>query len=164
MSHNLEKNEFTELLKQNEDDLVTRLVYADWLEENGYCEEAERHRLWNDAKKWMVDFSNRCKSEIHAKWKSWANSESEFEEWVRDGDNGPMSYQELIDLGKAAYDEADRDNNGEITDLTTFCGDRESMMEHLMRERRDFWNNWSIITGNPLPDKFENLAYFRCAC
>jgi hypothetical protein len=29
---------------------------------------------------------------------------------------------------------------------------------------RDFWINWSIVTGVALPPDFEEKSFFRCAC
>lgn len=46
-----ERDAFVQALAQNEDDEVTRLVFADWLEEHGEEEEAQRMRKWKEAKK-----------------------------------------------------------------------------------------------------------------
>lgn len=44
------KEQFLALLQANEDDTLGRLMYADWLEEQGEHEEAERQRKWPAAK------------------------------------------------------------------------------------------------------------------
>ena len=36
-----ERNAFLKALEENEDDTLTRLVYADWLDEHGQAERAE---------------------------------------------------------------------------------------------------------------------------
>ena len=50
------KAKLIEMLEADEDDVETRLVYADLLEELGEDDEAERQRDWNDSKQWMVEF------------------------------------------------------------------------------------------------------------
>jgi uncharacterized protein (TIGR02996 family) len=66
---------FLRALAQDEDDDATRLVYADWLDEHGDHEEADRQRRWPAARQWLV----RCCS---------ANSE--------------ISYHDLIEFGRQA--------------------------------------------------------------
>lgn len=48
---------FLKALEENEDDLTTRLVYSDWLEEQGEYEEADRQRRWPGAKAWLKQFA-----------------------------------------------------------------------------------------------------------
>lgn len=45
---------FLKALADHEDDTMTRLVYADWLDEQGEHEEADRQRKWPAAKEWLV--------------------------------------------------------------------------------------------------------------
>ncbi len=47
---------FLKALAQNEDETTTRLVYADWLDERGEHEEADRQRKWPVAREWLVQF------------------------------------------------------------------------------------------------------------
>ena len=54
-----ERDAFLEALARNEDDTPTRLVYADWLDEQGEHEEADRQRKWPAAKEWLVRFCRR---------------------------------------------------------------------------------------------------------
>jgi uncharacterized protein (TIGR02996 family) len=50
------RDAFLKALAENEDDIATRLVYADWLDEQGEHEEADRQRKWPAAKQWLVRF------------------------------------------------------------------------------------------------------------
>jgi uncharacterized protein (TIGR02996 family) len=50
------RDAFLKVLADNEDDTTTRLVYADWLDEQGEHEEADRQRRWPAAKEWLVRF------------------------------------------------------------------------------------------------------------
>jgi uncharacterized protein (TIGR02996 family) len=45
---------FLKALAADPDDAATRLVYADWLDEHGEHEEADRQRRWPAAKEWLV--------------------------------------------------------------------------------------------------------------
>ena len=57
-----EQEAFLKKLAENEDDTALRTDYADWLEEQGEYEEADRQRTWPDAKVWLVEFANRDRS------------------------------------------------------------------------------------------------------
>ena len=52
----IEREAFLNWLVENEDDITTRLVYADWLDEQGEHEEADRQRKWPAAKEWLARF------------------------------------------------------------------------------------------------------------
>ena len=56
-----QREAFLKALAENEDDTTTRLVYADWLDEQGEHEEADRQRKWPAAKEWLVRF---CQGEL----------------------------------------------------------------------------------------------------
>lgn len=70
---------FLKALAADEDDDATRLVYADWLDDHGEHEEADRHRRWPAAKTWLVKF---CES------------------------NARASYADLLEFGHKAVQEA----------------------------------------------------------
>ena len=137
-----ERHGFLEALEENEDDTPTRLVYADWLDDHGEHEEADRQRKWPAAKEWLVRF---CQD----------NNPAALEEdsylWV-------ISYKELIRLGRQAIEEADEEGFG------FQCGNNETMCEALRANSREFWKNWSIVTGIAMPQNVEEKAYFSCAC
>jgi uncharacterized protein (TIGR02996 family) len=133
-----ERNAFLRALTQNEDDTPTRLIYADWLDEQGEHEEADRQRKWPAAKEWLVRF-------------------------FRDHNQGDYigqlnSYEQLMDLGRVAVEEADERGFG------FDCGSNESLCDALRANSREFWKNWSIVTGIPLPPDAEERSYFGCAC
>lgn len=54
---NTDREALLRALEENEDDLTTRLIYADWLDEHDEPEEADRMRAWPAAKKWLTEFS-----------------------------------------------------------------------------------------------------------
>lgn len=133
-----ERDGFLKLLAENEDDTTTRLVYADWLDDRGEHEEADRQRKWPAAKEWLVTF-------------------------FRDNDGGDYygeltSYEQLIELGGVAVKEANERGFG------FDCGSNESLCEALRANSAEFWKNWSIVTGIPLPADAEKKSYFGCSC
>jgi uncharacterized protein (TIGR02996 family) len=135
-----ERDAFLKALAENEDDNVTRSVYADWLDENGEHEEAERQRKWPAAKAWLVKF---C--EEH-------NPEDEDDEvWV-------ISYPELIEIGREALEEEDED------DWRLSCGNNMGMCDALNSHRREFFKNWSIVTGVAVSEERVDRSSFSCAC
>jgi uncharacterized protein (TIGR02996 family) len=127
-----ERDAFLRKLDEDEDDTLTRLVYADWLDERGEHEEADRQRKWPAAKEWLVCF---CA------------------EHNEDPDGWGLSYDQLLDIGQEAVDAADDD--GPVVWM--------SLSNALDLNSRDFWRNWSVVTGVPLPSDIEEKG-FRCAC
>jgi uncharacterized protein (TIGR02996 family) len=137
-----ERAAFLKALSDNEDDTPTRMVYADWLDDNGEHEEADRQRKWPAAKEWLVQF---CRENN-------PDPDECPDEWV-------ISYEILIDLGRTAVEEADERGFG------FSCGNNMTMCEALWVSGREFWKNWSIVTGIPLPPDAEVTGgHFRCAC
>jgi uncharacterized protein (TIGR02996 family) len=135
-----ERDAFLRKLDEDEDDTLTRLVYADWLDERGEHEEADRQRKWPAAKEWLVRF---CAEHNLPDAVSY--------EWF-------ISYEQLLELGRDAVDQAGEGRCG------FSCGTNETMCDALRANRPTFWQNWSIVTGVPLPPDVENTGYFSCAC
>lgn len=136
------QNAFLKALAENEDDTTTRLIYADWLDEHGKHEEADRQRKWPAAKGWLVEF---CRDHNPSP-----------------GDEDPylqvLSYADLIELGREAIEETDEERLG------FHCGNNDIMCDALRENSQEFWKNWSILTGIPLPPDVEGISYFSCAC
>jgi uncharacterized protein (TIGR02996 family) len=130
---------FLQALAENEDDTTTRLIYADWLDEQGQHEEADRQRKWLPAKEWLVQF---CRN--HPR-------DEDLDEWE-------ISYQTLLKLGQEAIDTADEQSFG------FSCGNNMTMCDALRANSQEFWKNWSIVTGVPLPADAERKGYFSCGC
>ena len=54
-----EREAFLEAIAANQDDTLIRLVFADWLDEHGEPEEAERQRQWPEAKRRLDDICSK---------------------------------------------------------------------------------------------------------
>ena len=139
MSH---QDAFLRALTENEDDTTTRLVYADWLDENGQHEEADRQRKWPAAKAWLVQLCRDHPPEKDA---------------YDDSDQPEISYRTLLKLGQQAIDELD-----DVHGFVISCGRHITMSFALNDNCQDFWKNWSIVTGVPLPLDVEKRSHFTC--
>jgi uncharacterized protein (TIGR02996 family) len=137
-----ERDAFLKALAENEEDTTTRLVFADWLDEHGEHEEADRQRKWPGAKEWLVRFCEQHNPDP---------DEEDPCEWV-------ISYEVLLELGREAVEEADKKGFG------FSCGNNETMCDALRDSSREFWINWSVVTGIPLPPGGEDSGGFSCAC
>jgi len=138
---------FLDALAQNEDDTPTRMIYADWLEEHGEYEEADRQRQWPAAKAWLVGFCQQYNptDEMIAE-------DPSYKEDV-------TSYASLIECGRQALKE---ESDGQYY---LNCGRNEDMCDDLRNSHsREFWRNWSVVTGVPLPENLEDRVHFHCAC
>lgn len=133
-----EEIDFLAGLEANEDDTELRMLYADWLEERGEDEEAERQRKWPEAKAWLVEFAR-----THAPRKV---DMGDFD--VTHG----ITYEGLLILGREC-----RDN-----DLVSF-GTDDYLMEAVQCVYVTFMENWSIVTGETISED-KGWPRFKCAC
>lgn len=140
---------FLKALLKDEDDAVTRAVYADWLEEHGEDDEAQRQRDWPAAKEWLVSFARECGETNIAKESGGCN-------WHA------ITYQDVVKAG-----------NDWIDDREWFVQcDSEDARNMMHESRGSYWRNWVVVTGRPLPPDFlksldeewESTAPFTCYC
>jgi uncharacterized protein (TIGR02996 family) len=136
-----DREAFLRALERDEDDTPTRLVFADWLDEQGEHEEADRMRKWPAAKAWLVEFCEKNNPAV---------DEEDPYEWVID-------YETLVELGKRAMEDT-------AEGIGFSCGNNMTMAEALSEDRHEFWSNWSIVTGIPVPTDLAEHSSFRCAC
>jgi uncharacterized protein (TIGR02996 family) len=137
------RSAFLDALAQNEDDTTTRLVYADWLDENGEHEEADRQRKWPAAKEWLVDF--------------WTAHNYAGGLDRADDDDGYYAFPTVKALIKKAG-EALRDGSCSLD-----CGADEGICGALRQDDREFWENISIVVGLPAPGA-EHRGSYSCGC
>lgn len=144
-----EGNAFLKLLAENEDDTTTRLVFADWLDEHGEHEEADRQRKWPAAKEWLVRF---CRDN---------NPDP-----VRDSETRPIPYEALMELGWTIAIRIDENAGSGLNpeSIAYYCGNNIDMCYALRSGFTEFLANWSIVTGMPLPSDAGDNVHFGCAC
>jgi uncharacterized protein (TIGR02996 family) len=137
----IHRDVFLRALGKNEDDTMTRLVYADWLDEQGEPEEADRQRKWTAAKAWLVKL---CQD---------YNEYPDYEMFI--------SYPVLIDLAWEAVEEAEIFQEP----VRIHCCNNMNMCDALRSNHREFWKNWSIVTGlRAPPDVEDGFGQFSCGC
>ena len=78
------------------------------------------------------------------------HSDDEEDPW-----ESSISYATLLEFGRSAVEE---DN------FFFSCGSNMTMCDELRSNCEDFWKNWSIITGIPVPAKALLETSFSCAC
>ena len=152
---------FLTALAENEDDDITRLVYSDFLEENGLIEEAERMRAWRASKTWMQKWVRSINYVPYKKDDQGKFVEDASGDLARDeeGDNygDPHTYEDAIEAGIVA-------SRGDVYTWGTDAG--QDFFHEDKEGAREWWRHWSILTGNPVPTDrdFIDLPPFRCSC
>jgi len=141
-----EREVFLKALEDDEDDETTRLVFADWLEEHGEVEEAERHRKWKEAKAWFVNLCDK--------------HDKDYSEYY-DQNGKPKTFSDLIRMGCEAYKMV---LDGEDSYPLIYMGPHEDFMDELNSRKYEFWKMWSIITGLTLSEESIQRGQFSCGC
>jgi uncharacterized protein (TIGR02996 family) len=139
---------FITALEENEDDEATRLIYADWLEEQGQYEEAQRQRKWTAAKAWIAKLLKDCRGDFE--------EDDDPDAWC------PIpSFQRICRMAQDALAEMERDGDDRVV---MELGANDRLTETLREQRHGFWANWSIVTGVPLPEGLADRSFFGCSC
>lgn len=152
---------FLDALAENEDDTTTRLVYADWLEDLGEHEEADRQRRWPAAKARLVEAARRTFYCPH---------------WRRGEEEDPARHKEWL-----AYDEASMAAGDPYSAYAKFLAFLDAHARYARGEPvclyfdvpYDFdgygdglWADYETVTGAKAPQGRwqKERPPFRCAC
>ncbi|HYF50512.1 MAG TPA: TIGR02996 domain-containing protein [Planctomycetota bacterium] len=131
-----ERERFIEALEKNEDDVPLRLAFADWLDDEGEHEEADRQRKWPASKAWIIGFCEDHQSGY---------------------DSERLTYKYIMQLALEAAMSADENTEGRI-----HCGSNMGLC--YSRQWHEFWKHWSVVSGIALkPEVVENIRY-SCSC
>jgi uncharacterized protein (TIGR02996 family) len=130
---------FLRAIEQDPDDETTRLVFADWLDEQGEYDEATRQRQIPAARRWLADFG-----------KDMAGPYGDEEEDRLYG-NG-LSVEQLVEIAVGCLDRG----HGHTLGFDT--------PERAYTDGEEFWRNIQIVTGREVPEGVRGAAPFRCAC
>ena len=141
------KDDFLKIISENPTDYVHRNIYADWLDEHGEHEEADRQRKYEASDKWMIDFASQ-----HS---------SGGDEWY-----GPFHQYTKDDLLEAAMSALEAEREGDWWNGLVQQGS-DSLRDALWEEetRNKFWEHFSILTGYSLAEEEKkNVTPFSCSC
>ena len=144
-----ERDHFLKALAANEDDTATRMLFAEWLDEQGEHEEADRQRKWPAAKAWLMKLSEDNKPTLRPDYGT-SFYEFQMRSW--------LSYDQLIEWGREWLDE------GKGVELYCHCGDSEWLCDELRISGELFWAHWSTVTGVALPPDLVAKSIYKCSC
>lgn len=136
-----DREKFEAAIDENPLDDVTRKVFADWLDENGFPDEAIRQRDWEAVKKasmeWIEDFAAGIASDDDAGIV---------------GDGPSYNARRLIGVAQryVERDDAEYDNEASF--------DSDSL------DWSEFWKHYQIVTSKKVNSTLHNDYPFRCAC
>jgi uncharacterized protein (TIGR02996 family) len=148
MNSQPQRQAFVSRLQEDPYDQVTRLVYADWLEEFGDCpeddEEASRQRAWDPAEyraseEWLEDYVQRI------------NAEDDDHEG-----GGGLTLEEVLLAAHAHLDDPDG-YEGSV------CLWHQTP-DLIYDEARDFWRHFEIYAMRRVDKLRQRDTFFRCAC
>lgn len=122
------------------DDELTRGVFADWLDDRGEHEEADRQRQWVPSSRWLRELAAR--------------------HYTGYDEGRPFEYEEILQAGHEYID-----HDGYLVQY-----DGQSLQDEIYGNSKEFWRHWSIVTGRALPAKnrwgrdFTDSQPFSCSC
>ena len=133
---------FLQAIAANEDDITVRLVFADWLDEQGEHEEAERQRKWHEGKQWLIQFCQETTDILKNDM----------------GFTGEMTYVDALELGRQI-------SNCPRLHMNSHSFERHDGINYLeaIGDARlpKFLRNWSIVTGKPIKSGYEQISTFQ---
>lgn len=148
-----DRKAFLEAIEKEPTNYDHRYIYADWLDENGEHEEADRQRKYEKAEKWLKDFA---RNDDEFNW----DHEYPHEAGECDPENGYWyccGYHQLVRF-LAAHEK------GSIIDDSYYLGfDTPHGWNNYSEE---LWENFEVVTGKKAPtDQYrKELPPFYCAC
>ena len=137
-----QREAFLHKISEDKYDQTTRLIFADWLDENDYPEDANKQREWTPewqkSEDWLTDFAERCTEgyELDEDYKKCTLEQlvKVINCYLEDGSSSVMS-----GLGFAAQDLYDE-------------------------EREAFWYHWEEYTKATVDETYRTSEPFRCGC
>ena len=132
-----EREAFLRAIAANEGDHLVRLVFADWLDEHGEHEEADRQRRWPEAKAWLDELCRK----LNARGRAF----------------GETSVEQLLEFGRrvSATESAEVVFSIDGDDFPDGGGIVAAMRDQIP----EFWKAWAVVAGSPVPPNVERKSY-----
>lgn len=169
-----ERDEFLRALTENEDDVPLRLSYADWLDESGEHEEADRQRKWPAAKEWFDKFCREHNPPPGEETDVRAISRQRLIEMGREAIKEVLASrqcntrfynsEQMLGMGWENLEKSRLIEDADQWEFTFSFGNHYDMCWAFADNCSDFWKHWSVLTGIPLPPGVVEKSRFRCAC
>lgn len=163
--HEKESKCFLDWIAEDPEDRSRRPIYADWLEERGYDDEALRQRRWWQSADWLVAFARRwnffnCTGSDNWEWDHVAQKLVEYPVVVMpDNEIIERLIEEVAVLtGDKKIDDWDRD-----VYLTAYGIDLHGADE-LEGDDVRFWEHMETITGEKYGDERRQNLGWSCSC
>lgn len=148
---NNEREAFLRALQENPEDRDLREVYADWLEEQGFDDEARAQR----AEVYLRGYAARITAkETYGKYYKDDEREWEPHELV-----SPISYEKLL-KGANKYLDQYKGEGEEWIPATLYLS--FDIPDFVYEQREQFWEAIEAVTGRKVHDKTDFI--FRCSC
>lgn len=162
-----EREAFEDVIKADRYDQVTRLVFADWLEEHGLDDEAaEQRRMaspdWVEAARWMEEYVKSIGGNV-------LNYDSLFHrnegtgryERVEEVNYEEFTFDQVVQIAQNFVDTQEGEWGGDKFVQQGSEAARDSLSD--AKDREQFWKAWRTITGND-PGKASEDVPFCCTC
>jgi len=134
-----------------------RVVFADWLDEHGFHDEADRQRKYVPSCRWLKDFAER-----HSDFKTYSFS-PEYADTIFDTDTGLGRLLAFLQA-HTEEDVGDEDEDGNVLrDCHVVLGFDTPYFTDYSEE---LWEHFEIVTATKAPQGIYRTRRpnFRCTC
>ncbi len=156
-----DEQQFNDAIAANPMDQATRLIYADWLDEQGRSDEADRQRQWVPAVTFLAEFTGE------------RYNDENYDDDQRDRLPGPIKFRYSEVMAEIEYWKECVVKNGQpyrtrsgYDTIYDLCFSTNHAQDALYDEatRKEFWRHVEVITGVKAPPEIADQESYRCAC
>jgi uncharacterized protein (TIGR02996 family) len=146
------------------DDQLARDIYADWLDERGEHEEAMRQRAYVAARRRLTEFAEKHAETIWPDGQAWRPG-------VDPVGRRTLTYEEIVATAASYVEAYNRSYHYAYFPPSAIQMSDADLGFVGLELRRQFWTDWSTVTGAPVPffDWLDDNSYklgnpFVCGC
>ena len=140
------KEDFLNAINDHPEDDLYRQVYADWLDDHGEYDGAQRQRNYKKSVQFLKNWVEKIRDDTQQSM-----------EVLEASTNQPLTYENVL---RVARSKLEHDEWGD--ECIRFLG----MNDPWMHDEDEFWEAVSVVTCLPIPDaiKRHHLSIFSCSC